>query len=196
MARGQHFRPEMLSSQYRWHSKNIRGSLPTSLCSFTLPLVRKCYSVTEFYPENELKLIVDTAIRQPDCAFSLHVPRGERYQKMNFLIEVDCGTEPLRSARHRESLERKIQFYERYQDAQSKRFRVVFFFTSRLRLENFVELLGKTNRRKDRQLIYAGVAECVSRRTRCPSLGDCLRPSRYCSPTRFCTDANDKFTRT
>lgn len=82
--------------------------------------------VLTFHRENELRLEMGDEMLVPDCAFHLRTEAGEM---LRFCVEIDNGTEPLFSARERDSWQRKIRFYERYQDGLPLRFRVVVVTT-------------------------------------------------------------------
>ena len=87
---------------------------------------RQGIELTGFYRENELRLKLGKNVLQPDCAFQLVMPDGRSF---NYLIEIDCATEPIRSTKQRDSLESKIRFYDGYQDKTDARFRVLVLFT-------------------------------------------------------------------
>lgn len=111
-----------------------------------------------FYRENQLRLRLGHRILQPDCAFQI-VADGMQY---NFLVELDCGTEPVRSSKQRESLEQKIAFYDQYQDSTKKRFFVLFLFASPSdRMSHFCDLADQVIRDRQRTLVLAGLLPSV-----------------------------------
>lgn len=107
-----------------------------------------------FYRENQLRLRLGHRVLQPDCAFQI-VAEGKQY---NFLVELDCGTEPVRSKKQRESLEQKIAFYDQYQDSTKKRFFVLFLFAKPSeRMSHFCALADQVIRDRQRTLVLAGL---------------------------------------
>lgn len=105
-----------------------------------------------FWRENELRLSRQGQMMQPDCAFRLQGSDGRIY---NYLVEIDCGSEPVRSSKHRESLEQKIRFYDGYQDGSTHRFRVLVLFTKSVsRLARFLETVSDTVTNQQRQTFY------------------------------------------
>ena len=56
-----------------------------------------------------------------------------------FFLELDNSTESIRSQVSLDSWQRKIRFYERYQDAKTERFRVLAITTGALRADCRVE---------------------------------------------------------
>lgn len=106
-----------------------------------------------FYRENELRLTLANSAMKPDCAFQLVDTDGTT---LNYLVEIDCGTEPIRSTKQRESLEQKIRFYDVYQDKTDKRFRVLVLFTkSSIRMQHFCEAAKEFVRNPQRTLFYS-----------------------------------------
>ena len=71
----------------------------------------------------------------PDAYLQLQ----RQYQVFNYFVEVDCGTEPVVSHKNRESLTRKIRFYDDYSKQGNDPFRVLFVFASPLRRSNFLD---------------------------------------------------------
>jgi hypothetical protein len=82
--------------------------------------------LVSFHRENELKLTLGAQAIAPDSALRLRTSDGAVF---NYFVEVDSSTEPVFSHRECESWERKLSFYDRYQDAQAERFRVVVLTT-------------------------------------------------------------------
>ncbi|MEM6692741.1 MAG: hypothetical protein AAF664_25155 [Planctomycetota bacterium] len=108
-----------------------------------------------FYRENGLQLTLGKRSLQPDCAFQLLDDSNQAY---NYLVEIDCGSEPVRSTKHRESLEQKIRFYDEYQDKTRKRFRVLVLFSKpSVRMTHFCEMAHELVRNPRRHLFYAGL---------------------------------------
>jgi hypothetical protein len=108
---------------------------------------------TEFHRENTLRLTLGDEALSPDAAFQLVEPGGAAY---NFFVEVDASTERLRSSKNADSWEKKIRFYDRFQDASPKRFRVLILTTrSSERANRILETAGSLVRNPHRSLFYA-----------------------------------------
>lgn len=108
--------------------------------------------LSDVFPENTLRLELGHESLFPDGAFQLTTPQG---QSFNFCLELDCGTERLRSGRDRESIERKVHFYDRYQDTAAERFRVLFVVTRNSdRLRHILETAKAVVRNPRRSLCY------------------------------------------
>ena len=70
--------------------------------------------LVDFRPENQLTLQLGEQQLKPDFQLTLAAPTGQHFR---FLLELDNSTEPVTSSQpHRESIERKLAFYERYQN--------------------------------------------------------------------------------
>lgn len=106
-----------------------------------------------FYRENTLRLAVGEDTLYPDCAFELLTPRRRQY---NFLVELDSGTERVRSDKDSESWERKIRLYDELQSRiHPRRFRVLVVTTrSRERLRHILDAAGSLVRNRQRSLFY------------------------------------------
>ena len=143
------FRPVSLSLQE--HTRAISDFL----VKLNVDANRQGISVGGFYRENALELCLGARKMKPDCAFQLVDHTGRDF---NYLVEMDCGSEPIRSKKQRESLEQKIRFYDEYQDQTDKRFRVLVLFTkSPSRLNRFCHLAKEVVRNPNRTLIYASL---------------------------------------
>ncbi|MDD4918999.1 MAG: replication-relaxation family protein [candidate division Zixibacteria bacterium] len=115
---------------------------------------RRGIAMKHFSRENTLRLQVGLENLFPDCAFELHTPAGQQY---NFLVELDNGTERVRSERDAESWQRKIRLYEQFQDQVFPyRFRVLVVTTrSRDRLDHILAVASQHARNPRRSLFYA-----------------------------------------
>jgi hypothetical protein len=98
---------------------------------------RNGFDVRHFSAENSVCIDVPPFKLFPDSAFQLAAPGGRTF---NFVVELDNGTERVRSKIDTESIERKIRGYDRHQSAFSaidpQRYMVLFVTTrsgSRLR---------------------------------------------------------------
>lgn len=81
--------------------------------------------------ENEVRLEADGFTLFPDCTFHVSLPSGQAFR---YMVELDNGTERVRSAIDTESIERKIRGYDAYQarfDALDPLRPVVLFITTR-----------------------------------------------------------------
>lgn len=108
--------------------------------------------MTDIVAENTLRLDLPGQFLFPDGALQLVSSDGQRF---NFCLELDCGTETLRSTKDRESIERKIRFYDRYQDSAAERFRVLFVVTrSGERMRRILETANAVVRNPRRSLCY------------------------------------------
>lgn len=81
--------------------------------------------VVDFCRENTLRLDVGDASLFPDSAFTIRLPD----QQFNFVVELDNGSERVRSQKDAESWERKLRLYDAYQDRAATRFRVLIVST-------------------------------------------------------------------
>lgn len=109
--------------------------------------------LTEFSRENMLALVVDNERRYPDSAFTLVQPEGGRFR---YFVELDNGSERIRSDKETESLTQKIRFYEALQDRSAERFRVLFVGTrSQDRIGHILDLARDLARNPHRSLVYA-----------------------------------------
>lgn len=103
--------------------------------------------------ENTLRLEAAGSHLYPDAAFSLIQKNGMPF---HFFVELDNGTEPVTSPRECESWERKLQFYDTFQQHCGYRFRVLGLFTrGTKRIDNVLKVAAATARNPDRSLLYA-----------------------------------------
>ena len=115
---------------------------------------RQCIAMKSFSRENTLRLQVGQENLFPDCAFELHTHDAQQF---NFLVELDNGTERVRSDKDAESWQRKIRLYEQLQDQTfPHRFRVLVVTTrSRERLDHILAVAAEHARNPRRSLFYA-----------------------------------------
>lgn len=108
--------------------------------------------LANFYPENRLQLHVDGETFSPDGAFELHTPSGSQ---LNFVLEIDCGTERVISPHDVDSWQRKIRLYDRLQDLNHPhRFRVLVVCTGgRQRIDHILTAAKKLYRNAQRTLL-------------------------------------------
>ena len=107
--------------------------------------------ITDFARENTLRLTIGDESLFPDCSFCMCVPD----QAFRFFVELDNGTERIRSKKDADSLERKIRLYERYQDQSRDRFRVLVVSTrSHERNRSILEAARVLASNPQRSLVY------------------------------------------
>jgi hypothetical protein len=114
---------------------------------------RRRIILKNFYRENTLSLPVDGTVAYPDSVFELHVPDGRRF---NFLVELDNGTERVRSEKDTDSWQKKIRLYNVLQDRNyPDRFRVLVVCTRCSgRLRSILQLAGQHATNPQRALLY------------------------------------------
>ena len=107
-----------------------------------------------FSRENTLRLQVGQENLFPDCAFDLDLRDGQSFR---FYVELDNGTERVRSDKDIDSWQRKIRLYEQWQDQTApRRFRVLVVTTrSRDRLDYILAVAAQHARNPRRSLFYA-----------------------------------------
>jgi len=105
-----------------------------------------------FHRENALKLMAGDESLYPDCAFRLVAADGQCF---NFVVEIDNGTERVRTQKDDESWQRKIRLYDQYQDQCAERFRVLIVTTScSSRLQHILDTARHLARNPRRSLFY------------------------------------------
>jgi hypothetical protein len=116
-----------------------------SLAAFLVRLFTAAHEVgmevRRFARENSVTIETKTTRLRPDCAFQL-VGLGQ--PPLNFVVELDNGSERVRSLMDVESIERKIRGYDEHQASTAaydpNRYVVVFVTTrSRLRLRGMLD---------------------------------------------------------
>lgn len=109
-------------------------------------------SLSGFYRENTLRLSIGDESLFPDCGFQLIDPDGRAF---SFFVEVDGGTERIRSAMDLDSWERKLRLYDRFQDQATRLFRVLIIsIHSTLRVEHILDAAARLQRNPHRSLFY------------------------------------------
>jgi hypothetical protein len=125
--------------------------------------------LASFHAENQLTLHLADEYLKPDFQMTLRSPTDQQFR---FLVELDNGTEPLAATDpHRESIRRKVTFYERFQDhwfshwKQSgrrgfpPRFRVLFFARTALRVREILAVAASHATWRNRRLCYAATVQ-------------------------------------
>jgi hypothetical protein len=114
---------------------------------------RRGLRMVNFYRENALNLTVNDETISPDCAFEILTPEPAQF---NFVVELDNGTERVRSPKDVESWQRKIRLYDQVQNrSYPHRFRVLIVTTrSRDRLRYILDTAAALNSNPKRSLFY------------------------------------------
>jgi len=119
---------------------------------------RQRIEVRHFSRENSVRMEAGGSVLYPDCAFQLFTPGGRAF---NFVVELDNGTERIRSPQDIESIVRKLRGYDLHQSSTPSfdhgRF-VVLFVTTRSvdRLSHILEAAARIMRNPKRTL-FLGV---------------------------------------
>jgi hypothetical protein len=109
---------------------------------------------TGVYRENTVRLTAGDESVYPDASFILVAPDQATYR---YFLEIDCGTERVRSATGDQSWERKARVYDRVQDQwNGSRFRVLVVTVrdAKARLSHILETAGRVQHNPDRTLFY------------------------------------------
>lgn len=105
-----------------------------------------------FCRENSVRFTDGVESVFPDCAFQLCLPTQ---QDFGFMVELDCGTERVRSQQDVDCWERKIRIYEGLQDSYATRFRVLVVATRGIsRVRNILATAARLARNPKRSLFY------------------------------------------
>ncbi len=108
--------------------------------------------VQDFYRENSLKLQIGRERLFPDCSFTLE-SAGIPFR---FMVEIDCGTEPIHSERSVHAWQRKVELYESFADQSEDRFRVLLLSTkNHHRLDAILKLAANKAKNPRRRLFLA-----------------------------------------
>lgn len=112
------------------------------------------YELIEFARENSIKLVAEPYAVYPDCGFVIRRDDGRTF---SFLVELDNGTERVRSTKDVESIQRKIRGYDthqaNYDSIDPKRYIVLFVTTrSKARLNNILDVAAQTTTMPDRKI--------------------------------------------
>jgi len=129
-------------------------------------------TINDYRRENSVVLSLGRETLKPDGSMQLRTCDGRQF---NFFIELDNGTEPVRSPQQRQSIERKVRFYERLQDAvlatwkggerrrPPPRYRVLFFTRSIQRQKHLLLTAQQIAGNPDRRLcLGVSLAEYLS----------------------------------
>jgi len=140
---------------------------------------RHSVTVRQFSRENSLRIEVDGDTLYPDCAFQLAAPGGKTF---NYVVELDNGTERIRSTKATESLERKIRGYDCHQSQYAvldPRRYVVLFVTTRssLRTEHILDAARSLMENPKRTVFLASELSALLSQPD-PMIHPCLRDNR------------------
>ena len=132
---------EAISQAHHYHTRALADFLVHTLVSAH----EAGLTVLEFSPENALKIEAGLFTLYPDCAFTL---RGGSDRRFRFVVELDNGTERVRSRMDTESIERKVRGYDLHQSgmgAHDPERLVVLFVCTRgsERLDHILKLAGE-----------------------------------------------------
>lgn len=110
--------------------------------------------VVAFARENSVKLVAEPFTLYPDCSFVIRRGDGRIY---SFIVELDNGTERIRSKQDVESIERKLRGYDAHQSKFSahdpQRYLVLFITTrSEQRLQHILEVAANVMRQPQRRV--------------------------------------------
>lgn len=112
-------------------------------------------AIDTYARENAVRLRAGEENLYPDGAFAITPKPDARFR---FFVEIDNRTETLCSTSALDTWGRKVQFYERYQDAEPERFRVLAITTGGpARLGNMLQCAAALSRNPRRSLVY-GIA--------------------------------------
>lgn len=131
-----------------------------SLASLVAHLVamaaRNSIEMDQYARENSFKLEVGQSSVYPDGAFRL-VQQNQPERPFSFVVELDNGSERVRSLQDIESIQRKVQTYDHHQSQYRRddpaRYLVLFITTrSERRLEHVLSMCSSLIRNPDRTL--------------------------------------------
>lgn len=95
--------------------------------------------ILHFARENNVKLEAEPFVVYPDCAFVIR--RDSDGKTFPFIVELDNGTERVRSKQDTESIERKLRAYDthqsRFEAHDPERYLVLFITTRQKRKHAF-----------------------------------------------------------
>lgn len=164
-----HFRPIGIARQR--HARALAEAIVHTMVSAH----RARVGVADFHAENALRLTVGSESLYPDSALDL-VQADTR--PFHFYVELDNSTEAIGGLGNVDTWQRKAAFYERFQDSQANRFRVLVFTTGRPeRLHHILACAASAARNLRRSLIYGiGLSEYLAESD--PLRSPCFRDHR------------------
>lgn len=110
-----------------------------------------------FARENSVKMEAGGFTQYPDCAFRIMGSDGRAF---NFVVELDCGTERVRTKQDVESIERKVRGYDVHQSQfaadDPQRYLVLFVTTrSTIRSQHILDLADMVMQNRQRTVFLA-----------------------------------------
>lgn len=117
--------------------------------------------IVHFARENSFTLQAGQFVMAPDCALVVRRQDGHTYP---FIIELDNGTERVRTKQDVESIERKLRGYDAHQSKYDKfdpnRYLVIFITTrSELRLQHILQTAGEVMTQPQRRVFLGANLE-------------------------------------
>lgn len=131
---------EEISHGHHHHANSLAACIvQIAVCGHRQGIV-----LQHFARENSVKLKTDGFTLFPDCAFQIVTPDNQAF---HFVVELDNGTERVRTKQDIESIERKLRGYDAHQSqygaGDPNRYQVVFVTTrSERRLRHILDLAG------------------------------------------------------
>ena len=118
------------------------NSLAELILHIAIQASKQGIELRHFARENSVKLEANGFALYPDCAFQLVTPDRRPF---NFVVELDNGTERVRTKQDVESIERKVRGYDAHQSRfaanDPRRYLVLFVTTrSKQRLKHILDL--------------------------------------------------------
>jgi len=105
--------------------------------------------------DNQVRLTSGAETFVPDAAFGLKT-KGRPPQ--HYLVELDCGTEPVYSTKQRDSLRKKLSLYYAHEAASENTYRVLFLFAEATpRVAHFLKLAREMSPDPRRYIVRAAV---------------------------------------
>lgn len=139
----QFFAPVAVARHYHTHS------LAEFMVATAVAAQRAGYRLVDINPENTFAIDIDGERLLPDLRFDLQTDSG----RFRFLVEIDCSTETIQSAKHDQTLTRKLRLHDAYQDRSGERHRVLFVCTrSHERVSHILAVAASVVRNSHRTL--------------------------------------------
>ncbi len=107
--------------------------------------------------DNQVRLSSGTETFVPDATFGL---KAKGRPPQHYLVEVDCGSEPVYSTRQRDSLRKKLSLYYAHEAASKNTYRVLFLFAEATpRVAHFLKLAREMTPDPRRHIVMAAVLD-------------------------------------
>lgn len=109
------------------------------------------------YGDGQAMLTHAAQTKMPDAVIGLKMKGRKTY---TLVVELDCGTEPVYSAKVRESLDRMIQFYLDHEASIAASYRVLTLFDRpSSRMGHFLDRVAALNRDPRRRVVKAALLD-------------------------------------